>query len=186
MKKKQKAYTLMELMMVVLVAAIIFVSAMPDQDATRKEEQQAFVDQFQADVSYARSMTIADPSDPTLVKIDPSNNQYWLARKSTPSTPITHPVSRKPFRVKVGPGASRLSSVEIVGAGFGSSQAIEFDSTGSLKDDAAPLLRISVGEESVDVGVSPVAATVEVELPDPAVVVDAAGKITRGVADLLN
>lgn len=176
---RRRAYTLTELMVVVAIASIVFVTAMPDNDAVIEEERRGFTEKFQADLGYARSQTITDPSDPVIVKLSPMTNEYWLARKSTPTTPILHPVIRKPFRVKVGPGTSRFSHVELVGAGFGDEQAIEFASTGSLKDDTTPVVRISVDGDLLDVAVGAVAGTVETVAADTETVVDELGKIVK-------
>jgi len=156
--QNQKAFTAIELMIAVVVAAILFVASIPDSQATADEEARAFADRMQGDLSYARSLSIADPSDPTVLKVDPSQKKYWLAKKSSPDTPITNPATRKSYLIVL-PLESGLKTVEIVAAAFGDDSMLSFDSTGSLDQDTPAIVRVRTGENYFDIEVCPQSAS---------------------------
>lgn len=179
----RRAFTLMELMMVVAVMAIIFVSAVSGGSDTSAEDGQAFTDRLQGDLSYARSLSISNPSDPAVIKVSPSENKYWVARKSAPDVAITHPVTKRAYVVSAD-SFNTSENVRIQASGFGGDQMIGFDSMGSLDQDTPATLRILVGDEKFDVEVSPVAAQAELRANvNSALVDDGNGKLNSAAAN---
>lgn len=173
----RRAFTLMELMMVVAVMAIIFVSAVSGGGDTAAEDGQAFADRLQGDLSYARSLSISNPSDPAVIKVSPGQNKYWIAKKASPDVALTHPVTKRAYVVTADDYGSS-ERVQIQASGFGGDQMIGFDSTGSLDQDTPARLRITIGKETFDVEISPVAAQAELKTEiDESVEDDGSGKL---------
>lgn len=179
--KKHSAFTLMELMVVVVIAAILFVASVPDSDAVTKEGVRQFTEKLEADLSYARTLTIADPSDSTILKMDPDTNRYWLAKESAPDTPIANPSTKKPFIVQTGNGSKAqgaLKRLEIVATAFAGDQILKFNSIGTLDQQSDAIVRVKVGETFFDVDVNPRSTRVKVEAGvDEALEVKADGQL---------
>ncbi len=152
---QRKAFTLMELMIVVVIAAIVFTVSMSDGAASAKAGVDEFRGKLESDLSYARSLSLADPSDPVIVRIDPALNKYWLARESEPDTPIVHPLSKKDYVVETGSGASgALKRVNVIATTLGDDGALAFDHVGVLKGQTPAILRLYAGRLFFDIEVS--------------------------------
>ena len=151
----RKAFTLMELMIVVVIAAIVFTVSLSDGAASAKAGVDEFRGKLESDLSYARSMTLADPSDPVIVKVDPVQSRYWLARESAPDTPIVHPLTRKDYVVATGDGASgAMKRVKVVATTIEEGGALAFDHVGVLKQQTPAIVRLHVGKSFFDIEVS--------------------------------
>ncbi len=155
---KRRGFTYIELMITVVVAAILVVAALPDEVSSAKEEGRQFARKYEADVAFARSLTIARPDDPVIVNVDAANDRYWLARRSAPDTPITHPRTKRPYIVqagKAGPVGSKR--VTIHATDFGGTTVLEFAPTGETTLNTSALLQLESGRTKYEVAVSPVA-----------------------------
>lgn len=159
----RSAFTLIELMIVVVIAAILMVAALPDADSAAKEEGDHAAKRFEADVYYARSLCIARPDDPVVLKLDGLYNRYWMAKASSPDTPITHPQTGDPYVVQFGPGGDRgLNQVRMVACDFDGDLVLGFDSQGSTDQDTPAILQLTSGGADYEVAVDPVATNVTI------------------------
>ena len=151
----RKGYTFVELMMVIVVVAIVIVSAMSGEDNGGKEQARLAAEQFESDVAYARSASIARPDNPLVIKVDTANNRYWLAGSSDPNTPITHPRTGQPYIVSFGAGGTAgLDDVKLLSADVGTDQVLAFQSTGSTDQQTPAVLQLSAGTATSEVSVS--------------------------------
>jgi len=158
--KPRRAYTMIELTMVVVVAAILAVFAFSDADVAADEEGEGAGRTFEGDVQFARGQSLARPDDPTVIKIDPENNKYWLARQSAPDTPILHPQKKTPYVVTFGPaGPSGYKHVKMVAHDFGGDDMIIFDGLGNIDQDGPAVLQLASGGAEYEVAVSPASAS---------------------------
>jgi len=148
---RRAAFTYIELTIVTVVVAILFLAAMPDGDTVANQQGLEFVHRFEGDVAYARSMSVAQPADPVVIKVDGTNNRYWLARASAPDTPILHPNTHQPFLVQAGPGGDRgFEYVQISGIDFDGDDILGFDSTGSTDQDTTAVMQVVSGSSSYE------------------------------------
>ena len=153
---RRSAFTLIELGIVAVVVMILFVAALPDDDTSARQQGLELARRFEADVAYARSLSVADPGDPALINVDGANNRYWVARASAPSVPILHPRTKKPYVVQAGPGGDKsLEDVTIVALDFNGDQIVQFDSLGSTDQATTATLQISSGGSQYEVSISP-------------------------------
>ncbi len=153
---RRRGFTYIELMIGVVVVAILVVVALPDEEAAAGEEARQFALRYQADLEYARSLTIARPDDPMVLKVDAANDRYWLARRSAPDTPIQHPRTKKPYIVQAGdtgPAGSKRVSIE--GVDFDGGDVLEFEPMGGTTGNANGLLELKSGEAKYEVATSP-------------------------------
>lgn len=105
----RRAFTLIEMMIVVLLMAIVAVVVLPNASADGTVRLVSAVNMIVADIEYAQSLSLAEPSDPALVRIDEAAESYWIARASDPATPVNRP-NGEPYVVTYGtdPGVDLL------------------------------------------------------------------------------
>lgn len=153
---KRSAFTLIELGIVTLVVMILFVATLPDGDTAAKQQGLDLARRFEADVAYARSLSVSQPDDLALIQVDGANNRYWLARASAPTVPILHPRTKKPYLIQAGAGGdARLEYVKIIALDFNGDHILQFDSLGSTDQDTIAILQISSGDGKYEVSISP-------------------------------
>lgn len=146
-------------MISLVVVAILIVLSAPDDEAEDAVEGRRATEQFEADVAYAKSYTMARPDDPLILKVDVANNRYWLARLSAPDTPILHPQTKKPYLVQFGAAdGSASQKVKLIGVDMAGDNVLAFDATGSTDQTAAAIVQFSSGASQYETSVSPVAA----------------------------
>jgi len=154
-RHQRSGFTFIELMIVAVVAAILVISTMPDSRATERRTAFEFLQRFEADIAYAQSMSIARPDDPVMIRIDASADVYWLARASTPDTPIKHPRTGRSYVVAAGDSKnSDYQGVDIVGAISGDTDAMVFNSTGGIDADASSYLLVSSGDNDLQLEIA--------------------------------
>jgi prepilin-type N-terminal cleavage/methylation domain-containing protein len=150
---KRHGFTLVEVMMVVVVAAILFVAAMPDQAAVESQRGRNLATQLEADIAYAQSRSIANPVDPTVLRVDPVNNKYWLAKLSDTSAPIANRRTGGAYVVNTGSNGA-YAGVDIIGVDFNGDDALRFDGTGTIDQDVDALIQIQSGSAKYEVVVT--------------------------------
>ncbi len=154
---RRGAFTYIELMIVVVVAAILTMVAIADSESAVSAQGLSAAEQLTADVAFARSLAISDPDsmDPVIIKIDVDDNRYWIARKQTEDTPITHPKTGEPYIVSFGEdGDPGFDRVQIVGSDFDGSVILEFDSFGGTTQSAEGILQLKSGDAEYEVSVT--------------------------------
>jgi type II secretory pathway pseudopilin PulG len=152
----RKAYTCIELMMVVMVVAIVIAVALSTEDNVGKEKARLAAERFESDVAYARRASIARPDDPVVIRLDQVNNRYWLAAASSPETPLEHPFSGEPYIVNLGTGPSgEPQDVHLVAADFGGDAILGFNATGSTDQATQAVLQLTAKGAEYEVIVSP-------------------------------
>lgn len=157
------AYSVVEMLIVIVVVGIVAVVAWPDPETAQKEQARLAAERFENDVTFARSLTIRDPSDPTAIKVEPDNNRYMVTKKSAPDTPINHPVKKKPYIVQFGPGGEPgLELVKISGAELGGDAVIVFEPEGRLDQSIPAVLQLLAGDVKAEVTVAPAAAAIKI------------------------
>lgn len=172
-RNQRRAFTYTELTMTVLIVGIVTAVSLPNGEEKSEDAFEVVANQLATDAAYARTYSTSNPDDPMVIKVDPDNNQYWLAKKSAPSTCVTHPITKKPFLRCFQPGSSVLKDMRIIGADVGTNNVMEFDSKGEIKLDRAAVVRLRCKGEEYEVSVQPAAADVKVtKLPLSAVVTE--------------
>lgn len=174
----RQGYTYLEVMAVATIMSIVALVAWPSSnDAANKhqEEVKRAAIQFTSDVNFARSLSIARPDDPAVIKIDVPGNRYWLARKSDVSTPIDHPVKKawnpgksemepKPYLIQYGAGGEMgMKNVTLHAADFGDESYITFDGKGNLVEGETAVLQLSSYGAQTEVKVNPISSTTTVQ-----------------------
>jgi len=84
----RRAFTLIEMLIVVLLMGIISLAVLPNATADGTVRLVSAVNTVVADIEYAQSLALAEPSDAALVRFDQVAGAYWIAVASDPTTPI--------------------------------------------------------------------------------------------------
>ncbi len=159
----RNGYTIVELLIVVVVVGIVTAVAWPDSEAGLREQARLAAQRFENDVEYAKSLSLRDPADPAAIKIEPDNNRYLISKKSAPNTPVTHPVTKKPYIVQYGPGGTPgLDQVKIDGAELGGDAVVVLESTGNLDQSTSAVLQLSAAGAEAEVIVAPAGGSTKV------------------------
>ncbi len=145
----RRGITLIDLLMSIVVIGIVVASAAPALSPDEHLRLQSASIVLTADLEYAQSATIAEPADPTVVRLRDDGLGYWLARASDPDLPIEVPNSGGlAYEVEYGVGrAAQFDGVSIV-LTPDDPTTITFDAFGRLEgvDDAEVRLSNLSGE----------------------------------------
>ena len=150
------AFTMLELMVVLVVVAILAAMVIPQISGTGGMAAQASARRVMADLEYAQNQAITTQALIT-VTFNPSGNSYTV---SNASGPLIHPITKQAYVIDfdVAPGAQ---GVRIDSASFtGGVSSVTFDSLGAPDRDGT--VRISGGSMRYDVAVAPVSGRVTV------------------------
>lgn len=155
-------FSVAELLLVVfimgVVAAVGFVSM-----NLKPTEAEAAARTFAGDVFHAESEAIARPDLGCIVKLDTAGKRYWLARPATPDTPITNPVTNKPYLVTYGSGAAgRLIDVAFGSISLGGDSVVQFDGLGSPDQTTDATVEFTAGGETYNVRIAATSGIVTV------------------------
>ena len=172
-QRRTRGFTLVELMMCMVVLGIVVVTVLPGALEQDPINLSAAGETLASDLEYAQSATLATPNDPVVVIIDDRNKRYWLARSSTPQTPIDRPgaPAGTAYSVSFGAGPGQvLGSMTISPIGVttvqGSNVELRFDAMGRLTQPTDAIIRLGNAAGTMDVFVS--ATTGNVKLSDDA------------------
>lgn len=173
---KRCGFTSIELLMVVVVVAILVVASIPDQSSADSQRGLNFSIKLESDIAYAQSLSLADPSDPMVLRVDTDANIYWLAKSSAPNTPIAHPTTGKPYVVVAGDSTKDgFQGVLIKGIEFGGDDTLTFDSVGGIDQDRPAKVQLSCGDSGFEVELSATMGTSKTRSREVAVVAASEG-----------
>ncbi len=97
-------FTFVELMIVVTILAIAAALIVPQLGATTGNRLRSAANLLAADISFAQGESISHGDDPRAMVFDIPANTYRIARQSDLSTPVTDPVTKRPYVTTFGQG----------------------------------------------------------------------------------
>jgi len=160
------AFTLIELLIVVVVLGILMLAALPDANTAAQQQADAAARMIEADVAYARSLAVARPDQRVLLVVDGPNNRYYLQTK-TPgadddtATTLVHPGTGRPYVVQFGPaGSPAVRGVRLYAEDLGGDSVLVFDPSGGTDQDDAAILQLAAGNARREIQISPQAGKV--------------------------
>lgn len=166
---KKEAFTIVELIVVVVILGIAALLAVPMISSAADVQVRSAANMIAADLEYAKSMAISTQQNHSVV-FDSANESYHLQDAS--ANPIEHPMKAGSDFVVNLQSDSRLSRVDIASADFepGSQSAVTFDYLGSPYSGtttANPLnsgqILLQAGSFSLTVAVEPMTGYVTVQ-----------------------
>jgi prepilin-type N-terminal cleavage/methylation domain-containing protein len=140
------AVTLVELLIVIVVIAIMFGLAVPTPAESRNLKVQQGARMLMADIEFAQNESIAHPDAPRVIKLNTSNNTYWIAAAATPDTAITDPISGGAYLVSFGTGrGAGLTSMTIQSYSLGGDAVLGFDAYGVPDQSTSATITLQCG-----------------------------------------
>ena len=164
---QRNAFTLIELIVVMVILSIAALLAIPMISSAADVQLRSAANMIAADLDYAKSMAISTQQNHSVV-FDPPNELYEV--RDAGGTVIEHPTKAgSDFKVYF-QSDSRLSRVDIVSADFDSQTTVTFDYLGSPYNSTAnPLnkgeIKLQADSFTMTVTVEPMTGYVTVTVP---------------------
>jgi len=152
---KNRGFTLIELIAVIVIIAIAAMLAIPMFGSAASAQIRAAADMVAADLEYAKSMAISRQKTYT-VTFDESAESYSITDESGI---ISHPVTHKDYVVNFKEDG-RVNKVNIVDADFASSEQVSFTYLGS--PDNGGSVTLSGGTKTMTITVEAVTGYVSI------------------------
>lgn len=148
-----RAFTLIEVMMVILIIAVISGLVVPMFSATDATRLRAAAGRLAADLDFARVQSITHSDNPCVFVADSDNNsRYYLAMAGSTGTPVTNPVGGLNYEVIYGSGnASSLVGVTISSYDFNGDNLLPFQTYGNLDQATDATITLTSGTYSVQI-----------------------------------
>ena len=151
-----RAFTIVELLIVIMVVAIAAVMALPLMGGTDDTKLSAAARLLMADLEFAQVESIAHADDPRVVVFDQGTNSYRVAASSAPATPITNPIGNTPYSTTFGAGrAAELGGVTIASYSLDGDAQLGFGALGQLDQATEASITLQAGTSTITVKVDP-------------------------------
>jgi len=138
MRGSHGGFTVIELLIVVVILAIIGLTALPMISSASSVQIRSAANMISADLEYARSMAISRGQN-FYVVFDEINDSYQIEDQYT--NLIEHPV-KKGFKYFIDfQNDGRLNSVDITNVDFNATQRVRFDCLGSPDNGGTVILQ---------------------------------------------
>jgi prepilin-type N-terminal cleavage/methylation domain-containing protein len=155
-KARHKGMSVLELLVVLAIAAIAAALMLPQLGRTDAHKLRAAARLLQADLAWAQSESIAHGDDPRVVVFDTAAGRYHVAAKSQPALALAHPSGSGSYVVTYGSGpAADLAGVAISGLAAGGDSILGFGVLGQLDQSSPATIDLSAGELSLTVTADP-------------------------------
>ncbi len=150
------AFTMVELLIVVLLMGIAAAVAVPLLTQTNATRLQAAARLLIADLGFAQVESITHAGDTCVVTFDTATATYTIARKSAPATPITNPGDNRPYTTTFGAGrAAEMAGVTIQGYSLDSDNVLGFGILGETDQATAATITLQAGTSTLTIQVDP-------------------------------
>jgi len=150
-----KAFTLVELLVVVIILALAAALVLPQAIGTSDMQAQAAARVLMADLEYAQSHAVVTQADVT-VTFDGSGNSYGVSKQSQT---LIHPITKKAYVVDFDTHGS-FKTVSIGTVDFGGGSTVTFNALGTPSPDGS--VDVGAGTHTYRVTVAPVTGRVSV------------------------
>lgn len=158
------AYTLVEVLTVVVIVGIVAMLAIPLLESTDAAKVSSAARLIVADVQYAQMYSISHGDNPIGIKFDTSANSYSLVQRSgsppfqcSSVTTVTNPIGGESYTTTFGSGrAAELVGVGIDAVSLDGDECLVFGSLGELDQSAAATIDVSFGGRSLTISIDPI------------------------------
>ena len=141
---RTRAFSLIELLVVVVVLGIVGSLAMPMFRGTDRTRLNAAAALMIADFAYAQSESLSHGGDPRVIVLAADGTGYHLAAASDPDTPLPDRINGGGYAVTFGQRrAGQLTNVRITGHDLDGDAMLGFDRYGGL--DQATAAKVTLG-----------------------------------------
>ncbi|MCP4247272.1 MAG: prepilin-type N-terminal cleavage/methylation domain-containing protein [bacterium] len=150
------AFTIVELLLVMVIAGIVAAMALPmvgDTDTTRLTGAARLLI---ADLGFAQVESIAHPDDPCVVVFDNGSDSYMVTHSSDTATAITNPADGKAYTTAYGTGrAAELTGVTIQSYSLNGDDELGFGTFGQLDQTTPATVTLAAGGSTITIQLDP-------------------------------
>jgi prepilin-type N-terminal cleavage/methylation domain-containing protein len=155
------AFTLIELMVVLAIAAVLATMVLPMMRNDDRLRLIAITSLIRSDLEYAQALSISQPSTPLLVKFDADAGQYHVARYSAIDTPIVREDTGMPYLVTLGVGRAASGAGLTLDIEGMVADCLLYDTHGGLLDFSnTPVITLQSATEWFKLAIEPTTGTI--------------------------
>ncbi|MCD6365257.1 MAG: GspH/FimT family pseudopilin [Planctomycetes bacterium] len=160
-RSSTRAFTLVELMVVVVIIAIGAMMTVPYMMNTDDTQVTAAARMITCDLQYAQDSAITS-QEPVKVVFDPAAETYKLVWSNT-SVPLKHPMTKDDYEIDFS-SERGFEGLDVVSASFGGAQPLEviFDEIGSPDNSSTGTIILQAGSCEYVVSVAPATGRVTI------------------------
>jgi len=154
--RSRRGFTLIDLMVTITVIVVMAALVVPRLKDDARLRLIGASRMLASDIELAQLMTIANPEDPTVLRIQAGTGEYWLAPASTPDDPIDRSGVPGGYRVIFGQGdAMHAGGVTLAPADI-ENDTLTFNAQGGVADlTAEPAVTLSLGAHWIKLHIAP-------------------------------
>ncbi|UCD75599.1 MAG: prepilin-type N-terminal cleavage/methylation domain-containing protein [Phycisphaerales bacterium] len=158
---RPRGFTLLEMLVTLTIIAIVATMVIPAFRDDSLLRVMAAASVMSSDIEMAQMMTIADPDRPVVVRFDPDDSRYWLARADDPDNPVAREDTDEPYLVVLGlDRAIAAAGVTFTVSGMNQS-TLTFNEQGGLDDfTATPQITLAMDDETIIISVGATTGTI--------------------------
>ncbi len=135
--RKLSAFTLLELLVVMVILAIIAAVVIPSASSARVMAAISAARILATDLEYAQNIAVTY-QDPVTVSFNTGNESYTL---SNASGPLIHPMNKGDFNIAFA-SKKGFEDLDIVSANFSGGSTVTFDELGSPDNAGAVIVQV--------------------------------------------
>lgn len=158
---QRRAFTLVEVLIVVVIVSTLAVAALPAVSTTLNSmKASALAREIATDMRYAQTLAL-NTRVRHRVSFWTDDQAYAVERENSSSWGLcTHPVTKKPWQVKLG-AESRYAGLTLKDSEFGSSDCLYYDKFGA--PEAGGFVTFTLGGVIHTINVAPLSGKITVE-----------------------
>lgn len=150
------AFTLVEMLLVLACISVAAVLVLPEFKSLHSTRLRSAAETLMNDLEYAQARSLGQSDDPPVMVFDLPNQRYWLALKSDPAKPITHPVDKAPYLNQFGKGrVAPLKDVTFQSINLGGGTQLQFGPFGDLKNVTSATITLKCGSRTATLTIDP-------------------------------
>lgn len=151
-----RAFTLVEMLLVLACLAVAGMLVLPELDSLRSTRLRGAAEMLMNDLEYAQVRSLGQSDDPPVMVFDLPTHRYWIAQKSDPTKPITHPIDKAPYVNQFGKGrAAALKDLTFQSISLGGGNQIQFGPFGDLKNVTSATIVLKCGTRTATLTIDP-------------------------------
>ncbi len=177
MRFNNRGFTLINLIVSIAIIAVLAGVVVVTLEPNERARVLGATQMLASDLEYAQALSLAEPSDPVVVRFDAVNNGYWLERVSTPDTPIMRP-NGTPYLIVFGQAdAAPYAGVDLAISSGATNGRMEFDGFGRLVELTDAVLALAIADDTMELTASSTTGFVEIAWAQAEIQGDAGGGI---------
>lgn len=156
-----RAFTLIELMVVVTIAAVLATMVLPMMRNDDRLSLVATSSLVTSDIEFAQSLSISNPSRPAAIKFTPMTSSYHIAYADDLDTPMTRSDTGAAYAVTFGQGRATSAKGVTMRVDHTTNNTIIFESHGGLTDfSETPIVTLRSGDKWIKLTIEPTTGSI--------------------------